>query len=361
VTDTRPIFQFALIAVGGWVLYLLAPILTPFLVGALLSYLGNPAVSRLVRWHIPRLLAVVLVFLLFVLIVIVVLFFLIPALQTQIIAFTAKVPTYLDWLQHTALPRLQSQIGIDLGIDLAVLRQALIDHWRDVGQWARSFFVYITQSGLSVVGWVVNLLLIPVVTFYLLLDWDNLLARILELVPIRRRARVAKLARETDEVLGSFLRGQLSVMTALATLYAVGLTLVGLDLALPIGVLTGLLSFIPYLGFISGVTSALIAGYLQFHDVTMLVWIGVVFLTGQFLESLWLTPRLVGNRIGLHPVAVIFSVLAGGQLFGFTGVLLALPTAAVLKVWLRHIREFYVEQVPRQVRNKNRHHKRREP
>lgn len=355
MTDTRPIFLFALFALSGWVLYLLAPILTPFLVSALLSYLGNPAVNRLVRWHVPRLLAVVLVFLLFVLIVIVLLFFLIPALQAQIIAFTAKVPAYLDWLQLTALPQLQSLIGIDLGIDLAVLRQTLIDHWRDVGQWARSFFVYVTQSGLSVIGWVVNLLLIPVVTFYLLLDWDNLLARILGLLPIRRRARVANLARETDEVLGSFLRGQLLVMTALATLYSVGLTLVGLDLALPIGVLTGLLSFIPYLGFISGVTSALIAGYLQFQDVTMLIWIGVVFLSGQFLESLWLTPRLVGNRIGLHPVAVIFSVMAGGQLFGFTGVLLALPIAAVLKVWLRHIREFYVVQPPRQARKKNRH------
>jgi predicted PurR-regulated permease PerM len=172
---------------------------------------------------------------------------------------------------------------------------------------------------------------------------------------------VANLARETDVVLSSFLRGQLLVMTALATWYAVGLTLVGLDLALPIGVLTGLVSFIPYLGFITGVTSALIAGYLQFHDVTMLVWIGMVFLTGQILESLWLTPRLVGNRIGLHPVAVIFSVMAGGKLFGFTGILLALPTAAVLKVWLRHVHEFYVEQSPRQDRKKNRHFKSRQP
>ena len=361
MTDTRPIFQFALIAVGGWVLYLLSTILTPFLVGGLLAYLGNPTVNRLVRWHVPRLLAVVLVFLLFVLIVIVLLFFLIPALQAQIIAFTAKIPSYLDWLQHTALPQLQSQIGIDLGIDLAALRQTLIEHWRDVGQWARSFFVYITQSGLSIVGWVVNLLLIPVVTFYLLLDWEQLLARILGLLPQRRRSRVANLARETDVVLSSFLRGQLLVMTALATWYAVGLTLVGLDLALPIGVLTGLVSFIPYLGFITGVTSALIAGYLQFHDVTMLVWIGMVFLTGQILESLWLTPRLVGNRIGLHPVAVIFSVMAGGKLFGFTGILLALPTAAVLKVWLRHVHEFYVEQSPRQDRKKNRHFKSRQP
>lgn len=361
MTDARPFFQLALIAVGGWVLYLLAPILTPFLVSGLLAYLGNPAVSRLVRWHVPRPLAVVLVFLLFVLVVLVLLFFLIPALRTQIVVFTAKVPTYLDWLQLTALPQLQAQLGIDLGIDMASMRQTLIDHWRDVGQWARSFFIYITQSGLSVIGWIVSLLLIPVVTFYLLLDWDKLLDRMLALLPSRRQPRVAHLARETDEILGSFLRGQLLVMAALATIYSVGLTMVGLELALPIGVLTGLMSFVPYLGFISGLLSAMIAAYLQFHDWTSLIWVGGVFLIGQVLESLWLTPRLVGNRIGLHPVAVIFSVMAGGQLFGFTGVLLALPSAAVLKVWLRHMREFYMDRESHRSGKKRHSVKRRTP
>ncbi|MEK7717444.1 MAG: AI-2E family transporter, partial [Pseudomonadota bacterium] len=187
----------------------------------------------------------------------------------------------------------------------------------------------------------VNLLLIPVVTFYLLLDWNRLLARSLALVPPRRQTWVANLARETDEVLGSFLRGQLMVMMSLATIYSVGLTLAGLDLALPIGVLAGLASFIPYAGFLGGLIAAALAAYLQFHDWLPLLWVAGVFLTGQVLESLWLTPRLVGNRIGLHPVAVIFAVMAGAQLFGFTGVLLALPAAAVLKVWLRHGHRMY--------------------
>ncbi len=361
MTDTRPIFQLALIALGGWVLYLLAPILTPFLVSGLLAYLGNPAVSFLVKWHIPRALAVVLVFLLFVVLVIVLLFFLIPALQVQIIAFTAKVPTYLDWLQHTALPQLQALLGVELGIDMAAMRQALLDHWREVGDWVRTFFIYLTQSGLSVIGWFATILLIPVITFYLLLDWNELLVRILALVPARRQATVARLARETDEVLGSFLRGQLLVMAALATVYSVGLTLVGLDLALPIGVLAGLVSFVPYLGFITGLLSAAVAAYLQFHDIYSLLWVGGVFLTGQVLESLWLTPRLVGNRIGLHPVAVIFSVMAGGQLFGFTGVLLALPAAAVLKVWLRHVHDFYAGNATSHSATKRRRTRRASP
>ena len=341
MTDTRTVFQLALIALGGWLIYLLAPILTPFLVSGLLAYLGNPAVSRLERWHLPRVLAVALVFLLFLVIIVVLLFFLIPALQHQIVAFTAKVPDYIDWLQQTGIPRLQALLGLDLGIDMASMRQKLIDHWRELSDGVGTFFVYLTRSGLSVIGWLANLLLIPVVIFYLLLDWEKLLERSLALVPQRNREWVAGLAREGDEVLGSFLRGQLLVMLALATVYSVGLTLAGLDLALPIGVLAGLVSFVPYLGFITGLLSAGVAAYLQFHDALSLLWVGGVFLTGQVLESMWLTPRLVGDRIGLHPVAVIFAVMAGGQLFGFTGVLLALPAAAVLKVWLRHLHELY--------------------
>ena len=350
MVDARPLLTIVLIGLGGWLLYLLAPVLTPFLVGGLLAYLGNPAVNRLVRWHLPRPLAVVLVFVLFLLLLIALLLYLIPALQTQVAAFIAKAPAYLDWLQHTALPQLQAWLGVDLALDMAALRQALLDHWREVGGWASALILYVTRSGLSVIGWMVNLLLIPVVTFYLLLDWNRLLARSLALVPPRRQTWVANLARETDVVLGSFLRGQLMVMMSLATVYSVGLTLAGLDLALPIGVLAGLASFIPYAGFLGGLIAAALAAYLQFQDWLPLLWVAGVFLTGQVLDSLWLTPRLVGNRIGLHPVAVIFAVMAGGQLFGFTGVLLALPAAAVLKVWLRHGHRMYAGDSTKKVR-----------
>ena len=341
MADLRPLLTLVLIALGGWLLYLLAPVLTPFLVGGLLAYLGNPAVNALTRWHLPRVLAVILVFVLFLMLVTALLVFIIPAVRVQIVNFSANLPGYLDWLQQTAIPRLQEWLGINIAFDMASLRQTLIGHWREVGDWASNLFLYLSRSGLSVIGWMVNLLLIPVVTFYLLLDWDHLLARIKALLPRRRQAWLSGLARETDEVLGSFLRGQLTVMLALATVYSVGLTLAGLSLALPIGVLAGTVSFIPYVGFLSGLIAALLAGYLQFHDWLPLLWVAGVFLTGQVLESLWLTPRLVGNRIGLHPVAVIFAVMAGGQLFGFTGVLLALPAAAVLKVWLRHVHQMY--------------------
>jgi predicted PurR-regulated permease PerM len=342
MTDTRLLSQLVLVALAAWLVYLLAPILTPFLVSGLLAYLGNPAVNRLARWRFPRPLAVALVFLVFVLLLALLLFFLIPAMQAQIRSFIVKAPLYFDWLQNTALPWLQAMLGVELTLDVAAIRETLLGHWRQVGDWVTGFFLYITQSGLSLVGWFASALLVPVVTFYLLLDWDGLLSRALAILPPRRRAQAALLARETDEVLGSFLRGQLLVMLSLATVYSVGLTLVGLDLALPIGILAGLVSFVPYLGFITGLLAAAIAAWVQFHDVMLLLGVGAVFLVGQVLESFWLTPRLVGNRIGLHPVAVIFAIMAGGQLFGFTGILLALPAAAVLKVWLRHLREFYV-------------------
>ncbi len=341
MTDSRLLFQLTLIALAAWLVYLLAPILTPFLVSGLLAYLGNPAVNRLERWHFPRPLAVVLVFLLFALLVVVLLFFLIPALQAQMASFIAKAPSYFDWLQHTAFPQLQSLLGVELSLDITAIRQTLLGHWREIGDWVTAFFLYVTRSGLSIIGWFATALLVPVVTFYMLLDWDKLLSRALTLLPPHRRSQATNLARETDKVLGSFLRGQLLVMMALATVYAAGLTLVGLDLALPIAILAGLVSFVPYLGFIIGLLSASIAAYLQFHDIIMLLGVIVVFLVGQGLESFWLTPRLVGNRIGLHPVAVIFAVMAGGQLFGFTGILLALPAAAVLKIWLRHLRAIY--------------------
>ena len=361
MTDTRLLFQLAFVALAAWLVYLLAPILTPFLVSGLLAYLGNPVVNRLERWHLPRPLAVALVFLLFTLFVVVLLFLLIPALQAQISSFITKAPSYFDWLQHTALPQLQSLLGVELSLDIAAIRQKLLGHWREVGDWVTSFFLYITRSGLSIIGWIATALLVPVVTFYLLLDWNKLLSRALSLLPPRRRSQVAVLARETNEVLGSFLRGQLLVMTALATVYAVGLTLVGLDLALPIGILAGLVSFVPYLGFIIGLLSATLAAYLQFHDSIMLLGVAVVFLIGQVLESLWLTPKLVGDRIGLHPVAVIFAVMAGGQLFGFTGILLALPAAAVLKIWLRHLRAIYTGYAVGQPLKKRRAPKRPPP
>ncbi len=351
MTDYRSLLAVALLVLSGWLLYLLAPVLTPFLIAAVLAYMFNPLVSRLERWRLPRVLAVIAVFVLVLSLLIGLVAILVPMIERQVSGFVARLPGYLDWAQTKLLPLLKEWQVLIPALDPDHLKQALLDHWQEIGRWVSDAVADLTRSGLGLFGWLVSLVLVPIVMFYLMLDWERIVQNVRELFPPALRGRVAQLARETDEVLGSFLRGQLSVMAALATLYSLGLWLVGLHLALPIGLAAGLVSFVPYLGFITGVVTAGIAAWLQFQEPMMVLWVVAVFLTGQVLDALFLTPRLVGGRIGIHPVMVIFAIMAGGSLFGFFGVLLALPVAAVLKVWLRQVHGYYMK-APRPARRR---------
>lgn len=327
----------ALLLIVGWLLWLLAPVLTPFVFGALLAYLGDPVADRLEAVGASRGLAVVIVFVGFTVAGIGLLLVLIPLLEKQIAVLIQQVPRYIDWLQAVGIPWVMSHLGLeDARLDLGVLKDSVREHWSTAGGIIAGLGAYLSRSGVALVGWLANLVLIPVVTFYLLRDWDVLVERIHALVPRRYEGTAARLARESDEVLGAFLRGQLVVMFGLAVIYSTGLWLVGVDLALLIGGIAGLVSFVPYLGFIVGILAAGIAALVQFHDWLPLVYVVAVFGVGQLIEGTVLTPLFVGDRIGLHPVAVIFAVLAGGQLFGFFGVLMALPVAAVVMVFVRH-------------------------
>jgi predicted PurR-regulated permease PerM len=337
VNNNRLLLGVGLLFVGGWLLYLLAPILTPFVAAFLLAYLGNPVVNRLERWQMPRVLAVTAVFIGIASVLLGLLLILIPQLARQVSGFATNAPAYLEWAQQHVIPKLNAWFGGALPLNADAMRDLLITRWQELGDWLSRFLAHAAQSGARFLAMIVNVAVTAVVTFYLLLDWERVLTGMERLLPSGLRPRARRLARETDEVLGSFLRGQLLVMLVLALIYISGLWWLGLDLALPLGLVAGLVSFVPYLGFILGVLSASLAAYLQFQDILMVLGVLGVFLTGQVLESLWLSPRLVGERIGLHPVAVIFSVLAGGQMFGFFGTLLALPAAAVLKVWLTHV------------------------
>ena len=200
-----------------------------------------------------------------------------------------------------------------------------------------------SRSGFAMVAWVINLALLPILAYYFLRDWDKLVERVASMIPRNHIEVVTRLARESNDVLGAFIRGQIVVMIALGIVYAAGLSLVGLNLGLLIGLVAGLISFIPYLGATTGVVMAVLAALVQSQgfDLQLLVLVGVVFTVGQLLESYVLTPRIVGDKIGLHPVAVIFAVMAGGQLFGFLGMLLALPAAAVINVLLRYAHQRY--------------------
>lgn len=329
-----------------WLLWLLGPVLTPFALAALLGWLGDPLVDRIERMGYSRNFAVALVFLVMTMLLVIALALLVPMIERQIVTLVESLPRLQAWVVGTALPWLELRTGIEVmgWLDPQRLINLMRDHWQQAGGMAAAFFGYVSRSGFALIAWVANIVLLPILTFYFLRDWDKLVLRVASLIPRKHLPTVSRLAVESDDVLGAFLRGQFLVMLALGAIYAVGLSLVGLDLGLLIGVIAGLISFVPYLGTAVGVVLGLIAASVQPDGGTVLVgMVLAVFVAGQMLEGYVLTPRIVGDRIGLHPVSVIFAVLAGGQLFGFLGMLLALPVAAVANVLLRYAQERYTQ------------------
>nr|WP_296250983.1 AI-2E family transporter [uncultured Stenotrophomonas sp.] len=332
-------------AFGLWVMWLLAPVLTPFVVALMLAWLGDPLVDRLEASGRSRNTAVVLVFVLMILLLALALLILVPLIQRQIITLVTALPQGQEWLMNTAIPWLEQKTGLEImaWLDPGRLFEWVRSHWQQAGGVATTFFGYVSRSGFAMVAWVINLALLPILAYYFLRDWDKLVERVASMIPRNHIEVVTRLARESNDVLGAFIRGQIVVMIALGIVYAAGLSLVGLNLGLLIGLVAGLISFIPYLGATTGVVMAVLAALVQSQgfDLQLLVLVGVVFTVGQLLESYVLTPRIVGDKIGLHPVAVIFAVMAGGQLFGFLGMLLALPAAAVINVLLRYAHQRY--------------------
>ncbi|HDS1734386.1 AI-2E family transporter [Pseudomonas sp. BP8] len=343
MTDLRRWAWLGVALLIALLLYCLHNILSPFLVGILLAYLADPLVDRLERLGLSRTWGVVVVFSLFTLIFMALLLVLIPMLAKQLVRLYELTPQILDWLQHVALPWVQGRLGLADGFwKFDKIKAAVGAHMGETTDFVGVLLSQATASSLALLAWLANLVLIPVVGFYLLRDWDLMMAKLRSLLPRQREDQVVELAGECHEVLGAFVRGQLLVMLALGVIYAGGLMLVGLELGLLIGLLAGLAAIVPYMGFIIGIGAALIAGLFQFGgDLYPMLGIVAVFMVGQALEGMVLTPLLVGDRIGLHPVAVIFAILAGGELFGFTGVLLALPVAAVIMVLLRHVHDLY--------------------
>lgn len=343
ISHTNRWVWLAALLLLGWLIYQLSPILAPFLVGILLAYLGDPLVDRLERCGMSRTWGVVVVFALFSLVCLLLLLVLVPMLGKQLMHLYQLAPLGLDWLQITALPWVQVRLGLeDEFWRFDQIKSAFSANLGSTKDVVAVILSQATASSIALLAWLANLLLVPVVCFYLLRDWDLIMAKLRALLPRRREETVMALMRECHEVIGAFLRGQLLVMLALAIVYSGGLMLLGVELGLLIGVLAGLASIVPYMGFVVGIGAAVIAVLFQFGlQPFPLLGVAAVFTVGQMLEGMLLTPLLVGDRIGLHPVAVIFAVLAGGQLFGFTGVLLALPVAAVIMVLLRHVHDLY--------------------
>ncbi|WP_269533597.1 AI-2E family transporter [Chitinimonas sp. BJYL2] len=332
----------AIAAVVAVVLYLLAPVLAPFLTAGVLAYILAPLVDRLSGRGISRALAVSMVMVVGLLLLVALVLVIVPLFVRQLSELYGYLPQALVWARETLAPWLQQRLGVDAALDLDSIKAWLAAHTSEAGQLLRAMLPSITTGSLALVGLFANLVLIPVVLFYFLRDWPQLLRDADDLLPRRWHAKFHELAGEVDAVLGEFLRGQVAVMLIMSMFYSAALWLAGLQSALPIGVIAGLLVFVPYLGLIVGALLATLAAALQFQSLLGLVPVWGVFLLGQLIEGFVVTPKLVGERIGLHPVAVIFALMAFGQLFGFVGILLALPLAAVLLVGLRHVRSYYM-------------------
>jgi predicted PurR-regulated permease PerM len=337
-------------AIAGLFVWLLSPVLLPFLVAWILAYALNPLVNRLDGWfngRMPRWLSVVVIETVAVLIVVGVFMLVVPLVIRQAPELGRQLPVLVEgaksWIEATA-----TRYGFDVQLNVGTLSGWITSYFqranapgeaRNVAGSLLSSLVIGGNVALSILG---NLLLIPLALYYLLVDWQRFTGAIYSLVPRRMRELVASFVQEADTVLSQYLRGQLLVMTIMSLFFSIGLMLFGLDLAWPIGIFTGLAMFVPYVGFAMGLVMAALVGIMQMGFSKAAVMVAVVYGIGQLLESFYLTPRLVGERIGLHPLMVIFVLLAFGQLFGFVGILLALPASAVLLVAVRRLRNHYL-------------------
>ena len=341
-TQLRSLAWLALSAALALLLWLLAPVLMPFVLAAVLAYALHPLVEKLAARRVPRWLGAGVAVATLMLLALGVVLLIVPVITKQVPLLKEQVPLLLERMNDTLVP-LAARFGLDVGVDVEQvrvwLRGLVSGHEQELLQGVLASLRIGGSAFAAVLG---NLVLTPMVAYYLLLDWAGLVQRFKGLIPPRWRDATDSFLHETDEVLGQYLHGQLLVMAALALFYTVGLALAGLKLALPIGVFTGLAVFVPYLGFGLGLIMALLAALLQFQSMTGVLAVAAVYAVGQVAESLYLTPRLLGERIGLHPIAVIFALMAFGHLFGFVGVLIALPVSAVLLVALRRAKSAYL-------------------
>ena len=322
---------------------LLGPVLAPFVAAAIIGYVLNPGVDWLTERRIPRVTAVMLIIIATFILIIALLLIVVPILRAEIPLLQQRLPSLLDKIDAILGPWL-AQLGMKVQLDSAGVKQMLAEKLAaGSAELGPAFLSSLKVGGMAVMGWIATIVLVPVVLFYLLLDWHAMLARLALMVPRRWISLVTSMAVEADSLLAQYLRGQLLVMLVLATYYSVALAIAGFDVALPVGLLTGLLVFIPYIGFGIGLLLAVVAAILQFDGLQGLIAIAIIYGCGQVIEGFYLTPRLVGERIGLHPLAVIFALLAFGQLFGFVGILLALTASAILSVIVKRLREHYLQ------------------
>lgn len=315
--------------------WLLSGVLAPFVTGMIIAYLLDPACDRLQRLGMPRWLATTVLLLLFVIVAILAVLIVVPILVTQVTGLISAVPDYVA----RATARLQPLIA-DLrhrvsAANFTEIQKAVSQYAGNAVSWIGTVLGSLWQGGMALIDLLSLVFITPVVAFYMLRDWDHMVEVIDHNLPVAQRETIRGLGREVNYTLSRFIRGQLIVCLLLGLFYAIALTIVGLNFGLLVGLMTGILSIIPYVGSLVGLVSSMGIAFVQYDDWTMWALVLGIFLLGQFLEGNFVTPKLVGESVGLHPVWVIFALLAAGSLFGFTGVMLAVPMAAVIGVLTR--------------------------
>ncbi|MDX1974692.1 MAG: AI-2E family transporter [Rickettsiales bacterium] len=322
-------------------LYGIREVLLPFVLGVLTAYFLDPAADRMERWGFSRSMATLVITGLFFSVILALSILIMPIIVSQLSAFLADLPRYAAQLEDDYGMVLAEWLGMH-DIHIENLKTIASNLSGVVLNMSGNFITGLLQSGMAVVTVMSLLLITPVVTFYLLRDWDRLVARLHDLLPRPYEATIRQQLLIIDRTLAGFIRGQLNVCLLLAVFYAVGLSLTGLKFAILIGMMSGFMLILPYIGAVFSAIVALTVAFFQFGNWHDMAFVLGVYMAGQVLEGALITPKLVGDKVGLHPVWIIFGMLAGGALFGFVGILIAVPFTAVVGVVIRFAIEQYL-------------------
>ncbi|MFV3073426.1 AI-2E family transporter [Niveispirillum fermenti] len=325
------------------IVWLLRSMLAPFVAGMAIAYLLDPVTDRLEEQGMPRWAATTVVLSGFTLVLVLAFLLLLPLLQNQVVQLVQMAPEWIAWAKREVMPMIQRFMQRLSPADMEKLRDAAGGYAGTAVSWTADMLRNLVSRGIAIVDVLTMLFIMPIVAFYLLRDWDRLIATINDWLPRHYAATIREQARAVDATLAGFVRGQATVCLVLGAFYAVALTIAGLSFGLVIGMVSGILSFIPFVGSLVGFAASVGIALFQFDEFWRVLLVAGIFIFGQAVEGNILTPKLVGDKVGLHPVWVIFALMAGGALFGFVGVLLAVPVAAVIGVLARFALKQYME------------------
>ncbi len=331
------VFLFATLIVV-YILFSISNALTPFIISITIAYLLNPVVDRLSLMKLPRSLSSMVIILLFFVCIFAFIFFITPLLYSQFTHVLKIFPDYLVYIQKNILPKI-----LDNEVDSNSIKSFITEYSSEMLNFTKKFVNNIWSSTIAIINILSLIFITPIITFYILRDWPSIVNSIDRVIPRKHYPAITKQLSKIDCIISAYIRGQTQVCLILSFFYSICLYFTGLQYSLFIGLFTGIFSFIPYVGFAIGFTIGNIISFFQFNSITMKLLILLIFIAGQILENAFITPKLIGDNVKLHPVWVIFAIFAGGIIFGFIGVLVAVPVAAVVGVLFRFFLEHYFQ------------------